>query len=79
MDLELKDKTGLVTGNGRGIGLCTPPLGVCLFAACGIAKVSLEEITKEIFPFVALEIAVLIIITYLPQTVLYIPRILGLI
>jgi len=39
----------------------------------------LEEITKEIFPFVALEIVVLIIITYLPQTVLYIPRILGLI
>jgi tripartite ATP-independent transporter DctM subunit len=70
---------GIVMIVNLNIGLCTPPLGVCLFAACGIAKVSLEEITKEIFPFVALEIVVLIIITYLPQTVLYIPRILGLI
>ena len=49
------------------IGLATPPVGLCLFVACGISRISLEDITREIWPFVAVEILVLSIITYFPQ------------
>ncbi len=61
------------------IGLCTPPLGVCLFAACSISEdVSLERISKEILPFIALDILVLGIITFFPSLTLWLPRTLGL-
>ena len=59
------------------IGLATPPLGVCLFVACPIAGVTLEELTKAILPFILVEIAVLLLITYVPWLVLIVPRMLG--
>jgi len=59
------------------IGLTTPPLGVCLFVASPIAKVSIEKISIKAIPFIAIEIAVLLIITYLPELVLILPRIFG--
>ncbi len=57
------------------IGLITPPLGVCLFIACGIAKITLEEITKAILPFLMAAIAVLFMVTYIPELSLWIPRV----
>ena len=60
------------------IGLCTPPLGICLFAACSICDASLEEISKEIIPFLLHYITVLCILTYFPGLALWFPRILGL-
>ncbi|NLM94702.1 MAG: TRAP transporter large permease [Firmicutes bacterium] len=59
------------------IGLATPPLGVCLFVACPIAGVTLEELTKAILPFLLVEIAVLLLITYIPWFILVVPRMLG--
>jgi len=59
------------------IGLATPPLGVCLFVACPIAKISLEKISKAIFPFILMEIIALLIITFIPDLVLIVPRLLG--
>ncbi|MTI60435.1 MAG: TRAP transporter large permease [Firmicutes bacterium] len=59
------------------IGLATPPLGVCLFVAAPIAKITLEDITKAILPFLAVEIAVLLLLTYWPQVVLFVPNLLG--
>ena len=56
------------------IGLITPPLGVCLFIACSIAKITLEQITKAILPFLIAAIAVLFIVTYIPELSLWIPR-----
>lgn len=58
------------------IGLATPPLGVCLFVAAPIAKVSLEDVSKAIFPFLLVEIAVLLLLTYMPSLTLLLPRIL---
>lgn len=69
---------GIVMIVNLNLGVCTPPLGVCLFAAGGIAKVKLEEISIEILPFVLLEVAVLFLITYVPELVLTIPRMAGL-
>ncbi|MBD3305081.1 TRAP transporter large permease subunit, partial [candidate division KSB3 bacterium] len=58
------------------IGLATPPLGVCLFVAAPLARVSLEDVSKAIFPFLVVEIVVLILLTYLPTLTLYLPKLL---
>jgi tripartite ATP-independent transporter DctM subunit len=60
------------------IGLATPPVGLCLFVACGISKIGLEDITREIWPFIAVEILVLFIITYFPAIPMFLPKMMGL-
>ena len=59
------------------IGLTTPPLGVCLFTAAPIAGVRFEKIARAAMPFIGVEILVLMLITYLPGMVLFLPRITG--
>ena len=59
------------------IGLATPPLGVCLFVACPIAGVSMLKISKAIAPFILMEIVALLLITFIPELVLFVPRLLG--
>jgi C4-dicarboxylate transporter DctM subunit len=56
------------------IGLSTPPVGVCLFIACRIANVTLEQISKAALPFLIVAIIVLLIITYSPELVMYLPN-----
>lgn len=58
------------------IGLATPPLGVCLFVAAPLAKVSLEQLSKAISPFLAVNIVVLLILTYWEGFALFVPRLL---
>ncbi len=60
------------------IGLATPPFGMCLFIATGIAKNPLEKNMKAILPFCAVEIIVLFLVTYIPDICLTLPRVLGL-
>ena len=59
------------------IGLLTPPLGVCLFVACSIARISLVELVRAIFPFLMVEIGVLFLVSYFPVVVMWIPKLLG--
>lgn len=59
------------------IGLATPPLGLCLFVACGISKVKLKELSVAVFPFVLVIILVLLIMTYIPAIPMFIPKLLG--
>jgi tripartite ATP-independent transporter DctM subunit len=59
------------------IGLCTPPLGVCLFTAAPIAQVSYERIAVAALPFIVAELIVLMLITYVPDTILLFPRLFG--
>jgi len=61
------------------IGLMTPPYGLCLFTAAAICDSSLEEISKAALPFLVINIAVLFLITYVPEIVLFIPRLVGLV
>ncbi|MDR3200757.1 MAG: TRAP transporter large permease [Spirochaetales bacterium] len=61
------------------IGLATPPLGMCLFTAAPIARVKYERIAVTTLPFLAMEIAVLMLMTYFPELILFIPRGAGLI
>lgn len=59
------------------IGLTTPPLGACLFSCCSIAGISVEEITKDIWPQILALLVVLMIVTYVPPVCLTLPRLLG--
>lgn len=61
------------------IGLITPPVGVCLFAAAPIAGISIERISKAVFPFICAEVFALMLLTYIPELVLIVPRSMGLI
>jgi tripartite ATP-independent transporter DctM subunit len=56
------------------IGMITPPVGSLLFSVCPIGKVSIGEITARIWPLLVVEIVVLLIITYVPITVVWLPR-----
>ena len=49
------------------IGLFTPPVGVNLYVACGIGDIKIEEITKGIIPCLLAELAVLLLVTYIPD------------
>jgi tripartite ATP-independent transporter DctM subunit len=69
---------GMVMIVNLTIGLITPPFGVCLYAASSISGCTVEEISKEAFPYIMLDIGVLFLITYFPRVVLYFPRLFGL-
>ncbi|WP_420005685.1 TRAP transporter large permease [Arenibacterium sp. LLYu02] len=59
------------------IGLITPPLGLCMFVAEGIAQVGMARLTRAILPFFFVEVLVLLILTFVPETVIWLPRVLG--
>lgn len=59
------------------IGLSTPPYGVNLFVVSGLAGVSLSKIIKEIWPFIGILALVLLLCTYIPDLVLFLPKLLG--
>jgi tripartite ATP-independent transporter DctM subunit len=56
------------------IGLATPPVGVCLFICASIGRISLWEITVAIWPFLLSNIAVLALVTAIPEISLWLPR-----
>jgi tripartite ATP-independent transporter DctM subunit len=59
------------------VGLLTPPMGVCLFVVSGITGESLSNIIREVFPFILVEIGVLLLATYFPVVVMIVPKLLG--
>ncbi len=69
---------GLIMLVNAGIGLITPPVGPSLFVGCAIGKVSIEEVSKELWPFYAAMIAALLVVTYLPAATLWLPSFLKL-
>ncbi|MEZ5832546.1 MAG: TRAP transporter large permease [Dongiaceae bacterium] len=59
------------------LGLVTPPYGLLLFVMTGITGVPLRDIVRDIVPFLVAMIAALAIITFVPDTVLWLPRLFG--
>ncbi len=68
---------GLIMCVALNLGLMTPPLGASLFVVCGITSKSIEEVAKEIFPFIIMEATALFIITFFPSLVMFLPKLLG--
>ena len=69
---------GIIMVVNLAIGMSTPPLGVNLFVACGIAKISIEQIVKAFIWLLIVNIIDLFVITYIPAISLAIPRMMGL-
>jgi C4-dicarboxylate transporter, DctM subunit len=55
------------------VGLITPPVGMVLYAMSSIAKVSIADLTRELWPFMISIVAILILITYVPAMVTFLP------
>lgn len=69
---------GIVLIMNLCIGLCTPPVGTCLFLGCGIADTTMARIFRPLLPFFISMIAVLLVTTYVPWLSLALPRLFGL-
>jgi C4-dicarboxylate transporter, DctM subunit len=59
------------------IGLVTPPYGMLLFMMVKIADVQFKDIVREVMPFLAVMIGALALMTYVPEIVLWLPRLMG--
>ena len=59
------------------IGMMTPPVGVLLFVMCGITRISMAELVRHVWPFVALQYGVLLLCLLFPSLVTALPRALG--
>ena len=58
---------GLIMVVNLALGMITPPFGVNLFAACTVAKISLDRIVGHLLPFVGVILVCLLVITYVPS------------
>jgi len=59
------------------VGLTTPPVGSLLFIGCSVADIGIEKVIKPLIPMFAAMIIVLLLVTYLPDLSLWLPRIFG--
>jgi TRAP-type C4-dicarboxylate transport system permease large subunit len=64
---------GMIMILNLGIGLITPPVGPTLFVGCAVGKVSIEQVTKELWPFYGVMCLALLLVTYVPALSLWLP------
>lgn len=69
---------GIVMVLNLCIGLCTPPVGTVLFVGSGVAKVSVSQVIKPLLPFLAVMIAVLFLVSYIPEISMFLPNLFNL-
>lgn len=68
---------GMILMMNLGLGLCTPPVGSCLFVGCAIGKVPMERAVRTIWPFYGAIFIALMLVTYVPAISLTLPRLLA--
>ncbi|PTX53977.1 tripartite ATP-independent transporter DctM subunit [Melghirimyces profundicolus] len=68
---------GVVMILNLSIGLITPPVGSALFVGCAVGKVPIEKATRSLMPFYVTMGAVLLLITFVPEIVLWLPKLLA--
>jgi tripartite ATP-independent transporter DctM subunit len=59
------------------VGLCTPPVGSVLFVGCGIAQVSITRVVRPLLPLFLAMVVALMLVTYIPELSLWLPRLFG--
>lgn len=64
---------GIIMMMNLGLGLCTPPVGACLFVGCVIGKIKIEEAVRTIWPFFLALFVALMMVTYVPAISLTLP------
>lgn len=68
---------GIFVAANVSLSLFTPPVGVCLYVACGLSKLPIEAVFKPLLPFIFVLLLTLLTISYVPQITLFIPNLLG--
>ncbi|QNB48498.1 TRAP transporter large permease subunit [Thermanaerosceptrum fracticalcis] len=68
---------GIIMVVNTSVGMITPPMAVNLFVACGISNLKVEQISRRIVPFLIIEIILVLILSNLPQIVMFLPNLLG--
>ncbi|MFN0182221.1 MAG: TRAP transporter large permease, partial [Aquabacterium sp.] len=68
---------GMIMILNLGIGLITPPVGPTLFVGCAIGKVTMEQVSKELWPFYGAMCMALLLVTFIPAISLWLPRTFG--
>jgi len=56
------------------VGMVTPPFGLVMYVVCDILKVTITDFTRELWPFLLALVAILLTITYVPELVLFLPK-----
>jgi tripartite ATP-independent transporter DctM subunit len=69
---------GIVLVMNLCVGLITPPVGSVLFVGCSVADTKIEDVIKPLLPFYAAMILCLLLVTYIPELTLWLPRFFGL-
>jgi tripartite ATP-independent transporter DctM subunit len=64
---------GMIMILNLGIGLITPPVGSTLFVGCAIGKVTMEQVSRELWPFYGAMCAALLLVTFVPAISLWLP------
>jgi tripartite ATP-independent transporter DctM subunit len=68
---------GIILIMNLGLGLCTPPVGACLFVGCAIGGIKIEEAVRTIWPFYLAIFVALMLVTYVPAVSLTLPRLMD--
>jgi len=68
---------GIVFVLALNLSLMTPPVGACLFVLSSVTGEKIEKIAIELWPFLIGELAILLLIAFMPDITLYLPRLLG--
>ena len=70
---------GIIICLNLSVGAITPPVGSVLFVGCGIENVSIEKVTPKLIPYFIGLIILLMLITFIPELSLGVPKLMGLI
>ena len=68
---------GIIMVLNLSVGLCTPPVGSVLFIGCSVAGLSIDKVIKPLLPMFLSMVIVLLLVTYIPEISLWLPKSLG--
>ena len=68
---------GMILLVNLGLGLCTPPVGSCLFVGCAVGKLPMEKAVRTIWPFYLVIFVALMLITFIPAISLTLPGLIS--
>jgi C4-dicarboxylate transporter DctM subunit len=68
---------GMVCMIASAIGHVTPPVGLCLFVGMAISGLTMDQLIRPLLPFLAAIVVVLVLVAFVPEVVLFAPRLLG--
>jgi C4-dicarboxylate transporter DctM subunit len=70
---------GILMAVNMEVGLCHPPVGLNLYVAAGITKMGIAELTVAVLPWLGTMLMFLVMVTYIPEISLWLPRVLGMV